>query len=683
MQFSRLALLMLTCLLLGGRSMSASSNQTNFLTFCSEADLISAFAQGGNWVMDCGTNSVLIRLNQPLVASVSNRISIFTTNNIVITGSNTTRLIVVQTNAHVTMGGFSFFSGRQTGTNENNGGIEDTAGGAVYNDGGTFEVFGGRFEANSAVGVTGTAGENGTGDHGEDGGDAAGGAIYNYYGTVSLSNVVFVSNVTTGGAGGNGGSGRTTGFGMSGGNGGNGGSAGGSAIYSEDGSVHIIACTFTNNAATGAAAGVGGAAGGLLGSPGFPGESGDGVGAAVAGKNAEIRISSSTFVVNKSTGANGLNGNTGVGRNSGGAGLVGGDAAGGAIYSIGEEPSKTNLWVLNSTFFRNSSTSGRGGNGGAGSSEGIGGYDGGQGGNGGFATGGAIDSDGRAFIQHCTLSENTISGGAGGSGGAAGGTLADAGDSGSKGSELGAAIYGSSTAGVPVFLVNSIMAVSNPSISGAIDDGGGNLSSDPNILLDSPQSLKGTNAFLRPLANNGGPTATIAILTNSLAVNRGILEFCLRVDQRGSNRLDRCDSGAYETPLPVIPPEVLGTNSFTLNRSTNHSMLLQWPAGHTNLFLEVTTNLLSTNTIWTRVTNGISYSTNRNSLLIRHTNLAPQEYFRLFGLSGHGTGGGIPPFPPFPPFSTVEASSTTNEKMDSSAGVRRESLRMNPPTFRR
>lgn len=668
MHFPRVALALLTCIVLSGRNTLAQGNPTNVLNFCSEADLISAFAQGGNWYMDCGTNAVLIRLTQPLVTGTTNPISIFTTNRVVITGSNTTRLMVILTNAHVTMGGFSFFSGRQTGTNENNGGIDETAGGAVYNDGGTFEVFGGRFEANSAVGVAGSEGENGTGDNGEDGGDAAGGAIYNRYGIVNLSNVVFVSNVTTGGAGGNGGSGRTTGFGMSGGNGGNGGSAGGSAIYSLGGDVNVIASTFTNNTATGAAAGVGGAAGGLLGSPGLPGESGDGVGGAVAGKDANIQISSSTFVVNKSTGANGLNGNTGVGRNSGGPGLAGGDAAGGAIYSDGTD-GKTNLWVQNSTFFRNSSTSGRGGNGGAGSPEGIGGYDGGQGGNGGFATGGAIDSDGLALIQHCTFSENSIAGGAGGSGGAAGGSLAEEGDSGSKGLEIGAAIYGSSVTGAQVFLVNSIIAVSTPSISGAVDDGGGNLTSDPNVLLDSPNSLKGTNAFLRPLANNGGPTATMAILTNSLALNRGVLEFCLAVDQRGSNRLDRCDSGAYEAPLPTIPPEVLGTNGLTFTRSTNQSMVLEWPAGYTNLFLQVATNLQLTNTPWVSVTNGITYSTNRNSYRVRPTDQLAQEYFRLFGLSGHGSGGGIPPIPTFPPFPTLQST------IEESAGAQRETIR--------
>jgi hypothetical protein len=633
MHLFRLPLLLVVCFFCCGRIISAQT----VLTFCDEGDLIEAFEKGGDYVMDCGTNIVTIELTAPL--TTTNRVSIFTTNEVVITSSNLMRLMVIQPTGDVTMGGFTFSAGRQTATNENHGGIEDTAGGAIYNNRGKLRILRGRFHGNSVVGITGGAGGDGLGENGEHGGDAAGGAIYNNFGTISLSNVVFSANTTTAGPGGNGGSGRTSGFGMPGGNGGNGGSAGGSAIYSNGGIVNVIACTFTNNIATGAAAGAGGAAGGLLGTPGIPGASGDGVGAAISGLDAQIRIFGSTFIGNRVTGANGLDGNAGVGRNDGDPGLSGGDAAGSAIFSVGTVALTPNLWVTNSTFFRNSATSGRGGNGGAGSAEAFG-FNGGDGGTGGFASGGAIDSDGRAWIVNCTFSENRLIAGAGGSGGAAGGSLGESGDSGSRGLALGTAIYGSSSTGAAVSIANSIMDDSSPSIDGAVDDLGGNITADDNPKLDSTTSFKFTDALLRTLANNGGLTWTMAIPTNSPAVNKGVEQFCVPIDQRGSNRVGRCDIGAFEVQLPAIPPSVFGTNSFRLSR-TNGTILLQWPGGYTNLFLETTTNLLMTNTPWTRVTNGITFSTNRNSFAITNAPL-PQSFFRL---STVGTSGGLPPLP--------------------------------------
>src|SRR5687768_14377266 len=133
--------------------------------------------------------------------------------------------MVIQPGKTVTLEGFSFFSGRQTETNKNNGGIDETAGGAIYNDHGTLILRRARFQANSVVGITGSVGEDGEGEDGDGGGDAAGGAIYNNGGTVTISNAVFVSNLATGGVGGKGGAGRNTGLGSDGGPGGSGGSA--------------------------------------------------------------------------------------------------------------------------------------------------------------------------------------------------------------------------------------------------------------------------------------------------------------------------------------------------------------------------------------------------------------------------------------------------------------------------
>jgi hypothetical protein len=636
MRFSRSALVLLFCVLLCGRNAPAQEGDTNALTLCSEAELIDAFTFGGDYVMDCGTNAVLIRLTEPIV--VSKRISIFTTNQVVITGSNVTRLFVIQPGGDVTLGGITFFSGRQTETNENNGGVEETAGGAFYINGGKLRILGGRFEGNSAVGITGEDGVDGMGDPGSAGGDAAGGAIYNNGGMLFVSNVVFTGNSVVGGTGGKGANGRTSGFGMSGGNGGDGGSAAGSAIYAKGGTFTnmIFFCTFTNNTATGAAAGAGGAAGGLLGFPGLPGAAGDGVGAAVTGADAKMLVYGSTFAANRVVGANGLDGNAGVGRNDGDQGLTGGDAAGGAIYSTG------NLWMTNSTFFRNTATSGKGGNGGAGPADGFG-FNGGDGGSGGLATGGAVDSAGPASIIHCTFSDNSVSAGAGGTGGAGGGALGESGDAGSAGTTSGDAIYGSSTTSANIVLANSIVANSRSSLAGKIVDRGGNITTDRNPKVTSPQSFPATNAFLRALAINGGLTWTMAIRSNSVAIDRGIAEHCTPVDQRGTNRVGNCDIGAFEFTLP--PTQVLGTNSLRVVISTNDNVVLTWPAGST-VVLQGATNLVGTNTVWTTVTNGITSAAGMNTFILSSDSGLPYAFYRLFDANATHTNTVV--FPPNP-----------------------------------
>lgn len=53
-----------------------------------------------------------------------------------------------------------------------------------------------------------------------------------------------------------------------------------------------------------------------------------------------------------------------------------------------------------------------------------------------------------------------------------------------------------------------------------------------------------SNAMIGPLANNGGPTKTAALLAGSPAI--GLAGGCPPRDQRGVERPDNCDSGAYE-----------------------------------------------------------------------------------------------------------------------------------------
>jgi hypothetical protein len=66
------------------------------------------------------------------------------------------------------------------------------------------------------------------------------------------------------------------------------------------------------------------------------------------------------------------------------------------------------------------------------------------------------------------------------------------------------------------------------------------------------------NPLLGPLANNGGPTQTMALLAGSPAIDAGLPTFCPATDQRGIARPDQpgtaCDIGAYEFVVPQTPP---------------------------------------------------------------------------------------------------------------------------------
>lgn len=587
-------------------------------TLCTEESLRSIVQIGGAYRLECSTNNLVnIPITKPLV--VERDLTLVSTQEVLLDGKGLTRLFVVKPGVRLTLDRILVFSGRQSPTNASNGGIDDTAGGGIYNDGGIVTILNSRFEANSVVGVTGAAGAE-AGDDGEPGGDAAGAGIYNNGGQITISNTTFAANTVTPGAGGAGAAGGS-GFGGDGGNGGHGGSSGGAAIYSQGGSVVVLNSTFTNNAAIGAAAGAGGAASGLLGFPGEPGEAGDGVGAAIAGANAELTISGCTFVTNRVVGANGLAGSAGLRNLRGATGRNGGEAAGAAIFSTGP------LSMTNCTLFANVATGGNGGAGGAGGSSGFGG-DGGDGGHGGTASG-AVEISAPAMIVNCTFSDNAANPGSGGAGGQ-GAVLGEDGRDGGAPAALGSAIH---AAGAEAALANNILASSGVTVSGSISDRGGNLATDRNSLISSAQSLRLVSPLLRPLAANGGPTWTMALQTNSPALGRGIGPFCPPADQRGTNRV-ACDIGAYELnlSLPPIPGSVL--TNLTVLRRTN-LVQFRWPVGYTNLFLQFKTNLNRTN--WTTML-ATNFTTNTSSgsfvLQVNVTNTTqPQAFFRLIGIT--------------------------------------------------
>ncbi len=120
----------------------------------------------------------------------------------------------------------------------------------------------------------------------------------------------------------------------------------------------------------------------------------------------------------------------------------------------------------------------------------------------------------------------------------------------------GAGMYSSD---LPQFktLVNTIIALNaGPDCSGVgITSLGHNLDSDGSCGFTEPGDRPNTDPLLGPLADNGGPTQTHALLAGSPAIDAGDNAACPATDQRGAFRPQgvACDIGAYEVE-PLCPP---------------------------------------------------------------------------------------------------------------------------------
>jgi hypothetical protein len=183
---------------------------------------------------------------------------------------------------------------------------------------------------------------------------------------------------------------------------------------------------------------------------------------------------------------------------------TGGSASGGGIYNGGT------LTVTNSTLAANHADVG----------------------------GGAICNAATATVSSTTISGNDANGAPAGLGG--GGIRSGCG-------------FGQAATG-PTSISSTILAGNaNGNCSGAIADGGYNISSDAGCAFSASTSLASTDPMLGPLADNGGPTQTMALLAGSPAVNKipAGVNGCgttLARDQRGVARPvgPGCDVGAYE-----------------------------------------------------------------------------------------------------------------------------------------
>jgi predicted outer membrane repeat protein len=190
------------------------------------------------------------------------------------------------------------------------------------------------------------------------------------------------------------------------------------------------------------------------------------------------------------------------------------DYAGGGIYN-----SAGNLQVSNSTFSDNSA-SGRGG---------------------GIYT----EYDLAAVrITNCTFSGNSA--GSGGGLYCQGDTTVTVGNTIFKSGASGENIYNAA------HFVSAGHNLSNDAAGG--DNGRG-----PGGLLNQPGDIRNTNPQLGPLADNGGPTKTMALLPNSLAIDAGNDANAPPRDQRGYFRNGTSDIGAFE--FNGIIPAALGNIS--------------------------------------------------------------------------------------------------------------------------
>jgi hypothetical protein len=107
---------------------------------------------------------------------------------------------------------------------------------------------------------------------------------------------------------------------------------------------------------------------------------------------------------------------------------------------------------------------------------------------------------------------------------------------------------------------------------GTINDQGYNLESGTDCGFTGTGSLQNTNPLLSPLANNGGPTQTMALQSGSPAIDTVPTPNCPSTDQRGFLRPDgsetTCDMGAYESGAQ-LPDHDLGLTNMPSNITTN------------------------------------------------------------------------------------------------------------------
>jgi len=153
--------------------------------------------------------------------------------------------------------------------------------------------------------------------------------------------------------------------------------------------------------------------------------------------------------------------------------------------------------------------------------------------------------------------------------------------------------------GGSVSLYNSILGYSgsNSNAFGAITDDGYNISSDGSADFESGSSYNLTDPLLGPLANNGGPTLTMALLPNSPAIDSGGSSGAPATDQRGYARPAGAgvDIGAFE--YGAVPAST-GTWIYLVGSTNKYNLSFVANSGVTYV-LETSTDLKTWTSWWT------------------------------------------------------------------------------------
>lgn len=390
-------------------------------------------------------------------------------------------------------------------------------------------------------------------------------------GDLTLQNLTLSNGLAQGGHGGN----------HQGGGGGGGAAGLGGAIFNE-GILRVQRSTLTGNLAQGGDGGVlnappfryGGAGGGGLGGDGDNATSSNG--GTGSGPNSGIGGNSG-----QSLGGAGAAGGIGGGGGGGGYGYKGGGGGGGGFGGGGGGGGYG--FVTGGGAGGNGGFGGGGGGGGAyRTTGGTGGFGGGSGGNpggphpyyggdggGGAGLGGAIfNSGGTVTITNSTLTANSAIGGTGASAGAGlGGALFNRNGtvaiqnstlSGNIADQGGGGVYTLGDGATASVTLTSSIVAKTP--GGASDfqaqtiNGGTSMTSGDHDLIQSQNGFSGTvvstaDPLLGPLASNGGPTQTMALLGGSPALIAGSNTLGLATDQRGPGyprQGTAVDIGAFE-----------------------------------------------------------------------------------------------------------------------------------------
>ena len=177
-----------------------------------------------------------------------------------------------------------------------------------------------------------------------------------------------------------------------------------------------------------------------------------------------------------------------------------------------------------------------------------------------FTKGTHNTKDGALYLTNCTIASNKVTGGGGGIEAEGDVTVTSCTFSLNDATVGGGAIDNSAgkfTVKVQDSILAGDSAPQNPEFYSFVTSLGNNMVSKADPASGwKPTDLTGTDtkpldARLAPLGNYGGPTPTMALLSGSPAIGKGVSVSSVMTDQRGMPRGSLVDIGAFQTSLVV------------------------------------------------------------------------------------------------------------------------------------